>query len=123
LAQFLAGGWTVRHDSDRRGLRLEGPALSSLGPLADRPSQAVLPGAVQLNPSGQPIVLMPDAGPTGGYPVIAVVCSADLWLLGQLRPGSQVAFELIDAWTARRAIEDRRRLLASAAEQLAARLS
>jgi biotin-dependent carboxylase-like uncharacterized protein len=128
LAQFVGGPWTVRHDSDRRGLRLEGPALSglapsSLGPIADRPSQAVLPGAVQLTPSGQPIVLMPDAGPTGGYPVIAVVCTADLWLLGQLRPGSEVAFELVDASTARRAMEDRRRLLAIAAERLATRLS
>ena len=123
LAQLLAGAWTVRHDSDRRGLRLEGPALSSLGSIAERPSRAVLTGAVQLTPSGQPIVLMPDAGPTGGYPVIAVVCSADLWLLGQLRPGSEVAFELVDASTARYAIEDRRRLLATAAEQLTARLS
>lgn len=122
LTELLAGAWTVSHYGDRRGLRLEGPALSSLGPIADRPSQAVLPGAIQLTPSGQPIVLMPDAGPTGGYPVIAVVCSADLWLLGQLRPGSEVAFELVDAPAARRAVEDRRRLLATAADRLVARI-
>jgi biotin-dependent carboxylase-like uncharacterized protein len=123
LTELVAGPWTVSHASDRRGLRLEGPALSTLGPFADRPSQPVLPGAIQQTPSGQPIVLMPDAGPTGGYPVIAVVCSADLWLVGQLRPGYEVAFELIDAATARRAVEDRRRLLRTAAERLAARLS
>ena len=123
LRQLVGAVWTVSHDSDRRGLRLDGPALVGVGPLADRPSSGVLPGAIQVTPSGQPIALMPDAGPTGGYPVIAVVCAADLWRLGQLRPGGEVAFELVDATTARRAIEDRRRLLASAAEQLAARLS
>jgi len=46
LAQLLASAWKVSHDSDRRGLRLEGPALSNVGAVADRPSQAVLPGAV-----------------------------------------------------------------------------
>jgi biotin-dependent carboxylase-like uncharacterized protein len=128
LTHLLAGDWAVSHDSDRRGLRLDGPARTDLGAaspgrLADRPSQGVLPGAIQLTPSGQPIVLLPDAGPTGGYPVIAVVCSADLWLLGQLRPGSDVTFELIDAPTARQAIADRRRLLASAVGRLASHLS
>ena len=121
--QLVGAAWTVSHDSDRRGLRFDGPALAGVNPLADRPSSGVLPGAIQVTPSGQPIVLMPDAGPTGGYPVIAVVCSADLWRLGQLRPANEVAFELVDVSTARRAIEDRRRLLTSAAEQLAARLS
>jgi biotin-dependent carboxylase-like uncharacterized protein len=123
LTDLLVGAWTVSHASDRRGLRLEGSALATPGEVADRPSQAVLPGAIQLTPSGQPIVLMPDAGPTGGYPVIAVVCSADLWLLGQLRPGSEVAFQLVHAAMARRAIEDHRRLLSTAAQQLAAPLS
>jgi biotin-dependent carboxylase-like uncharacterized protein len=122
-AELVASTWTVSHESDRRGLRLEGPALASEGQTADRPSQGVLPGAIQLTPSGQSIVLMPDAGPTGGYSVIAVVCSADLWLLGQLRPGSEVAFELVDAREARRAMADRRRLLAAAAEVLAPHLS
>ncbi|HYN70176.1 MAG TPA: biotin-dependent carboxyltransferase family protein [Candidatus Eisenbacteria bacterium] len=123
LAHLLGATWEVSHDSDRRGLRLDGPSLASLTLLADDPSQGVLPGAIQLTPSGQPIVLMPDGGTTGGYPVIAVVCAADLWLLGQLRPGSTVAFERIDAATARRAAEDLRQLVATAAERLSARLS
>jgi len=45
-------------------------------------------------PSGQPILLGPDHPTTGGYPVIAVVHSEDLWQLGQLRPGEAVRFSV-----------------------------
>lgn len=122
-SQLVGTTWTIGHDSDRRGIRLEGQTLAATGPIADRPSSGVLPGAIQVTPSGQPIVLMPDAGPTGGYPVIAVVCAADLWRLGQLRPGSEVTFELVASADARTALVDRRRLLAAAAERLLGHLS
>jgi biotin-dependent carboxylase-like uncharacterized protein len=97
LRALLETTWRVALDSDRRGLRLE-PALGATfttgaGPSdADRPSQGVVPGTIQLAPSGQPLVLMPDAGTTGGYPVIAVVVSADLPTLGQLAPMAEVRF-------------------------------
>jgi len=97
LRALLETTWRVALDSDRRGLRLE-PALGATfatgaGPSdADRPSQGVVPGTIQLAPSGQPLVLMPDAGTTGGYPVIAIVVSADLPTLGQLTPMAQVRF-------------------------------
>lgn len=99
LATLLATRWTVALESDRRGLRLEpadgdgagGFAALSIEP-ADRPSHGVVPGAIQVSPSGQPLVLMPDGGVTGGYPVIAVVIRADLALLGQLAPGAEVRF-------------------------------
>jgi allophanate hydrolase subunit 2 len=51
-------------------------------------------GAVQVPPSGQPIVFLADHPPTGGYPVIAVVLAADLPVAAQLRPGDQVRFTL-----------------------------
>ena len=51
-------------------------------------------GALQVPPNGLPILLGPDHPTTGGYPVIAVVCSEDLWLAGQLRPGEMVRFAL-----------------------------
>ncbi|HLX34393.1 MAG TPA: biotin-dependent carboxyltransferase family protein [Candidatus Limnocylindrales bacterium] len=99
LARFLDVVWTVGIQSDRRGLRLEvGPRsdveLGRLAVAGDRSSAGVAPGAIQLTPSGQPIVLMPDAGTTGGYPVIAVVASADVWRLGQLAPGAPARFRL-----------------------------
>jgi antagonist of KipI len=94
LLALLDTRWTVGLDSDRRGLRLEsaGDAGSQLAASGDRPSQGLVVGAIQLTPSGQPLVLMPDAGTTGGYPVIAVVASADLPRLGQLAPGTEIRF-------------------------------
>ena len=94
-AAFLAAPWTVGLDSDRRGLRLEpGPGAPPLseGAAGDRPSHGVVVGAIQLTPSGQPLVLMPDGGVTGGYPVLAIVASSDRSRLGQLTPGAEIRF-------------------------------
>jgi len=94
-ATLLDTTWTVGLDSDRRGLRLEPPvdARPGLGAVpADQPSHGVVVGAIQLSPAGHPLVLMPDGGVTGGYPVIAIVVSADLPLLGQLTPGAAIHF-------------------------------
>ena len=49
-------------------------------------------GALQVPPSGRPILLLADHPVTGGYPVIAVVATADIGLAAQLRPGSRVRF-------------------------------
>ncbi len=54
------------------------------------PSEGMVLGAVQLPPSGQPVVFLADHPPTGGYPVVAVVEDADLDLCAQLRPGDPV---------------------------------
>ncbi len=56
--------------------------------IAELPSEPTLPGAVQVPPDGQPIVLGPDAPVTGGYPVVGVLADADLDVLAQLRPGT-----------------------------------
>ncbi|SDJ38534.1 biotin-dependent carboxylase uncharacterized domain-containing protein [Frankineae bacterium MT45] len=91
LSELVEGEWRVGGDSNRVGVRLEGRTLqrSREGEL---PSEATLPGALQVPPNGQPILLGPDAPVTGGYPVIAVVHSADLHHCGQLRPGDIVRF-------------------------------
>jgi allophanate hydrolase subunit 2 len=51
-----------------------------------------------------PIVLLVDHQPTGGYPVVAVVITADLPRLGQLAPGAPVAFRLVTTVDARAAL-------------------
>lgn len=56
-------------------------------------SDATFTGAVQVPPSGEPILLMADRQTTGGYPQIAVVISADLSVAGQLLPGDWIEFE------------------------------
>jgi antagonist of KipI len=92
-AQFLDGAWQVRQDSDRMGLRLSGPALK---PHAGQMlTEGVSLGAVQVPPDGQPIILFVDHQTTGGYPKIANAISADFGVLGQLRPGDRVRFELV----------------------------
>jgi biotin-dependent carboxylase-like uncharacterized protein len=91
LAAFFTGAYRVDSTSDRRGLRLMGVPVAASGG-GEPPSQAVLPGAVQIPPDGQPIVLGWDGPVTGGYPVIAGVIAADLGRLAQLLPGDPVRF-------------------------------
>ena len=99
LAAFFAGSYRVDPASDRRGLRLKGPAVTHAP--VELASQGVLPGAVQVPPDGQPILLGWDGPVTGGYPVIAGVISADLPRLAQLRPGDTVRFVTIEREAAR----------------------
>jgi biotin-dependent carboxylase-like uncharacterized protein len=89
LDALTAQRWTVRPDSDRVGLRLDGPPLVRTRK-GELPSEATIPGAVQVPPDGRPILFGPDAPVSGGYPVVAVVREADLDLAAQLRPGDPV---------------------------------
>ena len=81
--------YIVRHDSDRVGIRLEGPRMAHD---LELPSEPATPGVVQITPNGLPIILGPDGPTIGGYPRAAVVISADLSALAQLRPGAEVRF-------------------------------
>ncbi len=94
LALLTATAWTVGADSNRIGIRLNGPSLIRVRD-GELPSEPTLPGALQVPPDGQPIVLGPDAPVTGGYPVIAVVGEDDLDVIGQLRPGEQLRMESV----------------------------
>lgn len=93
LERLVASAYVVSADSNRVGLRLDGPALPRRrrGELA---SEGIVLGAVQVPPSGMPVVFLADHPPTGGYPVLAVVHRSDLWQCAQLRPGDQVRFGL-----------------------------
>jgi allophanate hydrolase subunit 2 len=51
-------------------------------------------GAVQVPPSGQPILMLADHPVTGGYPVIAVLDEDAIGLAAQARPGDTVRFRL-----------------------------
>ncbi len=119
LAALVTTAWRVAAASDRRGLRLDGPPLPGSGD-ASAASQGVLPGTIQVTPSGQPLVLLRDGGTTGGYPVAGVVIAADLWRLGRVRPGGPIEFELIDAESARAAATEHRAWLAAGAQRLRA---
>jgi biotin-dependent carboxylase-like uncharacterized protein len=91
ISALTSTRWTVRAESDRIGVRLDGPALHRRH-AGELPSEPTVPGALQVPPDGRPILLGPDAPVTGGYPVIAVVREADLDLAAQLRPGDTIGF-------------------------------
>jgi biotin-dependent carboxylase-like uncharacterized protein len=103
LARIVERRWTAGADSNRMGLRLH-HAAAPVSSLPEVLSHGVIWGAIQLPPDGQPIVLLADHQPTGGYPVVGVVIAADLPVLGQLAAGTQVNFEVVDRQEARRAL-------------------
>ncbi|MBO0876934.1 MAG: biotin-dependent carboxyltransferase family protein [Pseudonocardia sp.] len=86
--------WTVDSASNRIGLRLKGRPLTRVPERngVELPSEPMLPGAVQVPPSGHPVVFLADGPTTGGYPVVGVVPEAELPKLAQARPGSWVHF-------------------------------
>jgi biotin-dependent carboxylase-like uncharacterized protein len=80
--------WQLDPRSDRIGYRLAGAALKA--PASDLASFPVLPGCVQLPGDGRPVILGPDSGVTGGYPVLGVIDQRGLDALAQARPGAAV---------------------------------
>ena len=91
LERLCAAAYVVGEDSNRVGLRLDGDRARA-GRDDELPSEGMVLGAVQVPPGGQPVVLLADHPPTGGYPVLAVVHPDDLWQCAQLRPGEQLRF-------------------------------
>jgi biotin-dependent carboxylase-like uncharacterized protein len=99
---FTPGAWRrlrtaiyeVTSDSNRSGLRLSGPELLRARP-GELASEGMPLGALQVPPSGQPILFLADHPVTGGYPVIAVVATADIGRAAQLRPGDTLRFRLV----------------------------
>ncbi|MEI8334133.1 MAG: biotin-dependent carboxyltransferase family protein [Chloroflexota bacterium] len=103
IEPLLVETWAVDPRSDRVGLRLVGdgdpPSPSRPWGNGDRGTVLSRPtvwGAVQVPPSGYPVVLGVDHQTVGGYPVVAVVASVDLPKLAQLRPGARVRFVEVD---------------------------
>lgn len=119
--QLTAAEYKVMLDSDRMGYRLEGPALEARRG-NDVLSEGMVTGALQVPPSGQPIVLMADHATTGGYPVVAVVAAVDLPLMAQLAPGARLRFEMITAAESHALLAARERELSKICEALRARL-
>ncbi|NKX54300.1 5-oxoprolinase subunit B/C family protein [Arthrobacter mobilis] len=94
-AQSLAGLgqqlWTVTPQSNRIGLRLDGTPLERAR-AGELDSEGTVSGAIQVPPSGLPILFLADHPVTGGYPVAGVVLAADLDKAAQLGPGARIRF-------------------------------
>lgn len=89
--------WSVSGHSNRVGLRLLGEPLERTPERvgAEIPSEGMVRGAIQVPPSGEPVLFLNDHPLTGGYPVIGVVPAADVDRAAQLQPGQEVVFR----WT------------------------
>ena len=92
--RFVTESFLVSQRIDRMGARLEDAAGVFNGlALLQLVSDAIVPGDIQILGDGTPVVLLRDHQPTGGYPRIATIVSADLDRFAQLRPGSEVRFQ------------------------------
>ena len=88
-ASLVSQVYAVSSNSNRVGVRLDGVPLerARTGELA---SEGMAHGAIQIPPSGTPVIFLADHPVTGGYPVIAYVATADLDACAQVRPGQPV---------------------------------
>jgi urea carboxylase len=114
LADLFAADWSVDHRSDRTGIRLAGPAVrfaradggeAGLHPCNIHDS-AYPVGGIMVS-GDTPVIVGPDGPSLGGFVVPAAVVRADLWKLGQFRPGDRVRLEPVAPQAAAQAWERR----------------
>jgi biotin-dependent carboxylase-like uncharacterized protein len=117
-AAFWSSPYRISPQSNRQGYRLEGTELGRIATQELR-SHGIVPGIVQVPNGGQPIIQLADSATMGGYPKIATVIEADLWRLGQARPGDSMTFRRTDADGAAEADRALADAFAGAGDQLA----
>jgi len=108
LQRLTSETFAVSPDSDRMGVRLDGPELKRNNDI-DLISEAVAPGTIQVPPNGQPILLLGDCQTIGGYPKIAQVITVDLGIASQLRAGDRVRFSEVSLADAHHLLLERER--------------
>lgn len=109
---FRTSVYHLTHRLSRMGAEIEGPFPLD-AQAGQKPSSAVLPGALQVTPQGRGYLLLPDGQTTGGYPHLLQVIRADRHLLGQLRPGDSLRFLLRSQAEAEAALKAKQALIAA----------
>ncbi len=125
IKALLSTSYEVHYNSARTGVRLIGPkpewARADGGEAGLHPSNlhdnAYAIGTIDFT-GDMPILLGPDGPSLGGFVCPATLVAAELWKLGQLKPGARVRFVPIDEEQAR---ELEQQQLASLAERRATR--
>lgn len=95
VALLASQVWRVSPQSNRVGLRLAGETSLARAVTGELPSEGTALGALQVPPSGQPVLFLADHPLTGGYPVIACVATHHLDRAGQIPIGAGVRFNPI----------------------------
>src|SRR5215475_3215022 len=116
---FLSSDWKISATSDRMGYRLEGPVIKHLHG-HNIVSDGTVNGSIQVPGNGQPIVLMPDRGTSGGYPKIATVISADFGRFAQISAGRSFRLKAVSMAEAQAEAKKFAELLGSLPERLRA---
>jgi urea carboxylase len=109
IEMFFATDWEVHYNSSRTGVRLIGPrpewARNDGGEAGLHPSNihdnAYAIGAVDFT-GDMPVILGPDGPSLGGFVCPASIVQAELWKMGQLRPGDTVRFKRLSQAQAER---------------------
>lgn len=117
---LLNAEFTVSAENNRQGMRLEGPPLALTRRL-ELLSHGIMPGTIQVPPSGQAVIQLAEANTCGGYPKIGHVIETDLWKLGQAPSGAVIRFEMVSRDAAVAAIRDEELRLRRLANLLAGR--
>lgn len=106
LESLTGQDWITTEQSNRIGVRLAPGGSRALERNCDPergagelPSEGAIAGALQVPPSGHPVLFLADHPVTGGYPVIAVVVPEDLPTAAQLPPGHSIRFTIVDPAT------------------------
>ena len=103
---FLNALYKMSPESDRTGIRLQGPVIDCKSDIEESIiSEGVISGSIQIPGDGKPIIILGETV-TGGYRKIATVISADLPLLGQIKPGDDLKFEAVSQETAHQVLHD-----------------
>jgi KipI family sensor histidine kinase inhibitor len=84
--------YTVTPQSNRVGIRIEGPEPLERKDTAELPSEGTATGAIQVPHSGQPVLFLADHPLTGGYPVIGTIAEYHLDLAGQIPVNAKIQF-------------------------------
>ncbi len=99
IETFFEADWKVHYNSSRTGIRLIGPkpkwARPDGGEAGLHPSNihdnAYAIGAVDFT-GDMPVILAVDGPSLGGFVCPVTIIQAELWKMGQLRPGDTVRF-------------------------------
>ncbi len=90
--QLFSQEFTISKNNNRMAYQLEETFSNDLEPII---TSLVLPGTVQLTPSGKLIILMRDCQTTGGYPRIFQLEEKSLDIIAQKYTGHSIQFQLI----------------------------
>jgi urea carboxylase len=102
IDDLFATPWRVHYNSSRTGVRLIGPkprwARPDGGEAGLHPSNihdnAYAIGTIDFT-GDMPVILGPDGPSLGGFVCPATIIEADLWKVGQLKPGDTIRFRAV----------------------------